>query len=344
MKRKVAVLLAGIMVLSMAACGTESTGTSASDDANKTTESADSSADVSASNESGEQVKAVMVSVMSGGEYWGPIEEGFISQCEEYGWQGEYWAPVNVNDGTQMVELIESAITQGYKVISTCITDPDIFSDVLTRAKEAGCILIANTAPSYDLCDVFIGTDQETQAYQAGVWMGEYANENGFEQISFLTMQTMLATDQNANRDAFVKGFTETYTGEVTDLGQETCESNAATAQDKFAATYTANPEMNLAAPVADNYGALGAGAFITDNGLQGKVLSYGNGTDEATLEYVENGSLQMTQVSDYTILGERTAMAAYQILNGEEVTANEGISGAQFMTLEDLKENGYIE
>jgi hypothetical protein len=51
-----------------------------------------------------------------------------------------------------------------------------------------------------------------------------------------------------------------------------------------------------------------------------------------------------MTQVVDYTILGERTAVAAYQILNGEEVTANEGISGAQFMTLDDLKENGYIE
>lgn len=336
MKKVLAALMAGVMIVGLTACGSES------NQAEQPATAEESSENIGENSE--EPIKAVMVSVMSGGEYWGPIEEGFLKQCEEYGWQGEYWAPVNVNDGSQMVELIESAVTQGYKVISTCITDPDIFSDVLTRAKEAGCILIANTAPSYDLCDTFIGVDQETQEYEVGIWMGEYANEHGFEQINFMTMQTMLATDQNANHDAFIKGFTETFKGEITDLGQETCESNAATAQDKFAATYTAHPEMNLLAPVADNYGALGAGAFITDNNLQGKVLSWGPGSDEAILEYVENGSFQMAMVGDYTILGERTAMAAYQILNGEELTADQGVSGAEFLTLDDLKERGLID
>jgi len=138
----------------------------------QTTSSSNTDSPNSASGSDGEQIKAVMVSVMNGGDYWGPIEEGFLETCESYGWTGEYWSPVTTNSGTEMVELIETAITQGYDVISTCVTDANIFSDVLTRAREAGITVIGTTAPAEGLLDAFVGFDQYQLGYNHGQFIG----------------------------------------------------------------------------------------------------------------------------------------------------------------------------
>lgn len=283
-----------------------------------------------------ESIKAVMVSVMSGGDYWGPIEEGFLETCEKYGWEGEYWSPVTTNSGTEMVELIETAITQGYDVISTCITDPDIFRDVLTRAREEGIILIAETAPSYDLCDAFVGQDQVAMFYDIGTWMAEYAMEQEETELNVLTIQTTMATDQNANRDSFMQALKDTFEGPVNDLGQETCDSNAATAQDKISAAYVAYPELNVVGSI-ESYAAIGAAAFIRDNGLQGKIYSMGLSETEEIIEAVKDGILCANSTGDYYPLGQAVVEVAKQILDGEE-NPSYPVSGAKIYTAEDYQ------
>lgn len=281
-------------------------------------------------------IKAVMVSVMSGGEYWGPIEKGFLESCEKYGWEGEYWSPVTANSGTEMVELIETAITQKYDVISTCITDPDIFRDVLVRAHEQGIVLIAETAPSYDLCDAFVGQDQVAMHYENGKWLAEYAMEQGETELNVLTIQTIMTTDQNANRDSFMKGLEDNFDGIVNDLGQETCDSNAATAQDKIAATYVAHPELNVIGNI-ESYAAIGAAAFIHDNGLQGKIYAMGLSETDEIVEAVLNGDLVANSVGDYYPLGQAVVEVAKQILDGEE-NPSFPISGVEIRTADDYQ------
>lgn len=290
-----------------------------------------------------EQIKAVLVSVMSGGDYWGPIEEGFLETCEKYGWHGEYWAPVTTNSGAEMVELIETAITQGFDVISTCITDPNVFNDVLTRAKEAGIVLVATTAPSYDLCDVQVGMDMNANKYEMGAWMAKYAMEQGFTELNVVTFQTMMATDQNEQRDYYMQGLIDTFDGPVNDLGQETCESNAATTQDKLGAIYVAHPELNMIGGL-ESYAVIGAASFVQDNALQGKVLTVGNFLTEDTLAYFENDVIIGTGVTDCKPLGINIVEAAKQIMDGVEPTAAQGIGGTVYYTKQDVIEMGLIE
>ena len=59
-------------------------------------------------------VKIVTIGVQSGGSYWGNIEKGFTEACEELGWEGDYWTPQNAGNDSEMVQLAENALTQGY--------------------------------------------------------------------------------------------------------------------------------------------------------------------------------------------------------------------------------------
>ena len=95
-----------------------------------------------------EKVKAYVVTLMSGGAAWGQFERGFMQACKDLGWDGQYLSPQAANSTAEMVNLCETAITNGADVLIVTVTDPEAFADVLTRAKEAGIILIGAPAPN----------------------------------------------------------------------------------------------------------------------------------------------------------------------------------------------------
>ena len=102
--------------------------------------------------------KVYQIAVMSGGAAWGQCERGFLTACEELGWDGQYLAPQTANSYTDMVNLTETAITNGADIIMPCVSDDDVFSDVLTRAQEQDIIVIGLADGSAE-CDTTIGTD-----------------------------------------------------------------------------------------------------------------------------------------------------------------------------------------
>ena len=263
-------------------------------------------------------VKIVTIGVQSGGSYWGNIEKGFTEACEELGWEGDYWTPQNAGNDSEMVQLAENALTQGYDVICMEINDLDMYGDVISRAKEDGVKLISLTDVGEENCDAFVGIDSYASGYSQGEKIAEFAKELGYDSINYVTlMSTTDNASQLKNRQGIADAMSENFDGEINEIDIAATDSNAATAQDKLSAFYLANPDLNAVASV-DLYAALGAAQFVDENGLQGKFIATGLELSADAFNRVLDGDLMATSSVDSVGIGKNFCYVAQKILNGE--------------------------
>ena len=266
-----------------------------------------------------ETVKIVTIGVQSGGSYWGNIEKGFTEACEELGWEGDYWTPQNAGNDSEMVQLAENALTQGYDAICMEINDLDMYGDVISRAKEDGVKLISLTDVGEENCDAFVGIDSYASGYSQGENIAEFAKQLEYDSINYVTlMSTTDNASQLKNRQGIADAIAENFDGEVNEIDIAATDSNAATAQDKLSAFYLANPDLNAVASV-DLYAALGAAQFVDENGLEGKFIATGLELTADAFNRVLDGDLMATSSVDSVGIGKNFCYVAQKILNGED-------------------------
>ena len=264
-------------------------------------------------------VKIVTIGVQSGGSYWGNIEKGFTEACEELGWEGDYWTPQNAGNDSEMVQLAENALTQGYDAICMEINDLDMYGDVISRAKEDGVKLISLTDVGEENCDAFVGIDSYASGYSQGEKIAEFAKQLEYDSINYVTlMPTTDNASQLKNRQGIADAIAENFDGEVNEIDIAATDSNAATAQDKLSAFYLANPDLNAVASV-DLYAALGAAQFVDENGLEGKFIATGLELTADAFNRVLDGDLMATSSVDSVGIGKNFCYVAQKILNGED-------------------------
>ena len=264
-------------------------------------------------------VKIVTIGVQSGGSYWGNIEKGFTEACEELGWEGDYWTPQNAGNDSEMVQLAENALTQGYDAICMEINDLDMYGDVISRAKEDGVKLISLTDVGEENCDAFVGIDSYASGYSQGEKIAEFAKQLEYDSINYVTlMSTTYNASQLKNRQGIADAIAENFDGEVNEIDIAATDSNAATAQDKLSAFYLANPDLNAVASV-DLYAALGAAQFVDENGLEGKFIATGLELTADAFNRVLDGDLMATSSVDSVGIGKNFCYVAQKILNGED-------------------------
>lgn len=264
-------------------------------------------------------VKIVTIGVQSGGSYWGNIEKGFTEACEELGWEGDYWTPQNAGNDSEMVQLAENALTQGYDAICMEINDLDMYGDVISRAKEDGVKLISLTDVGEENCDAFVGIDSYASGYSQGEEIAEFAKQLEYDSINYVTlMSTTDNASQLKNRQGIADAIAENFDGEVNEIDIAATDSNAATAQDKLSAFYLANPDLNAVASV-DLYAALGAAQFVDENGLEGKFIATGLELTADAFNRVLDGDLMATSSVDSVGIGKNFCYVAQKILNGED-------------------------
>lgn len=264
-------------------------------------------------------VKIVTIGVQSGGSYWGNIEKGFTEACEELGWEGDYWTPQNAGNDSEMVQLAENALTQGYDAICMEINDLDMYGDVISRAKEDGVKLISLTDVGEENCDAFVGIDSYASGYSQGEKIAEFAKQLEYDSINYVTlMSTTDNASQLKNRQGIADAIAENFDGEVNEIDIAATDSNAATAQDKLSAFYLANPDLNAVASI-DLYAALGAAQFVDENGLEGKFIATGLELTADAFNRVLDGDLMATSSVDSVGIGKNFCYVAQKILNGED-------------------------
>lgn len=297
MKKLITVLVALMMTVSLIGCSSSQQGKTESIDEKET-------------------VKAYLIGVMSGGEYWGGIEEGFYEACEKEGWEGHYVCPVETASTTEMVDLAETALTDGADVIVITVTDASVMSDVLGRAQEQGVVVLGIAAGDPSLCKANIGYTAETMGnYIAEFTMG--AKERyGVDKLRIVTVETALdSVEQNAQLDAFAAKMSELDpSAEIVE--KIDCGSDAATAQDKLNAIYLADPTVNCVASF-DALGALGTSNFIEENSLQGGFIVAGPDNASDTLKRAKEKSYAGIITFDTHEMGRLAVTTAKTWLEG---------------------------
>ena len=272
----------------------------------------------------GDKLKVYQISVMSGGAAWGQCEKGFYQACEELGWEGQYLAPQSANASTDMVNLTETAITNGADIIMPCVADPDIFADVLARAKDAGIIVVGLAAGDGGVsCDAEIGTDPVNLGKNAAEALVKAIPEG--EPINVCTMQTLLtSTPQNNQRQAFEDRLKE-LRPEAKVISYEECDSSAAKAVDKLSALYLAHPELNGVVSF-DSYAGLGGAAFVEEKGLQGQFHVVGIDDAPEILRAIQAGTMDCTVAQMWFDIGYESCKLAKTIYEDGEYEYVNGV------------------
>ena len=269
-----------------------------------------------------EDVKMALVAGNSGGTFWTPIQENFEKTCEEKGWEGTYMAPAGTEGGTADIQqLCDTALTQGYNVIAAVMNDNDVFEDFRTRAAEQGVLVLGfNCDPGEDLVPAIVGIDSYESGYQQGEKIAEFAEERELDTIKYISACTSLSmAPQQQTKQGILDAIADNTDIPVEELGTTESNGSAATAQDQIGATYIAHPDVNTIFSI-ESFSAVGAGAFIEENGLEGQIICCGLALDADAFRRVQNGSWSATSMVDVDWMGSEIVNVAEKILKGEEV------------------------
>jgi ABC-type sugar transport system substrate-binding protein len=235
-----------------------------------------------------DRLKVYAVSVMSGGAAWGQFEKGFLEACKLAGWEGHYLAPSSANADTEMVNLLETAITNGADILFPVVTNEDMFADVLVRARERKIPMISVAGGSEKYTDAMVGTDPQSLGRDAA---NALVRAVGNKPIYVAPMQTRLTDpNQTVQRQAFEDTLKQLRPDAVI-VDRLECNSNAMTAADKFSALKLGHPELNSMISL-DSYAGLGAAAFVEEKKLQGQFYVVGIDDAPEILRAVQGGTM----------------------------------------------------
>lgn len=326
MKKLAAIILAVLMMASvLSGCGGSGDDAAADSGASAGAASGEAAKPSGGGDAGAEKVKAVCVLQDSGGAAWGACKESFIRGAESKGWDWEFMSPVTVNSVPEMITLCENAISQGCDVLITACVDGEMWSDVLTRAQEAGIVVVGiveppsfaegSTMKPEDLIDACVGFEGEAVGRLQAQVMAEYIPEDvDITAVYFhvdITDQIMEIHD--AVKDELLKLRPGTKW-----LGIEKDENNPAKAADKLSALKLANPDLNLCFGM-DMGTALGIHSFVSDNGLHDEFYAIGVDASPENLGTIKAGTVDFILEQGYAKFGEQACDVAEQILNGED-------------------------
>ncbi len=187
MKKILAMLLAVCMILSMAACGSSESSTTAGSTTDGSTEATDSTADAPAA--SGGEVSVFYYSYAD--TYISSVRTALDAALTSAG--VNYVDYDSNNSQTTQTEQIQTAISKGTSMLIVNLVDSgseDAATNIINMAKEKDIPVIffnraVSTADdggeavisSYEKC-AFVGTDYEMAGHMQGQMIGEYLVEN----------------------------------------------------------------------------------------------------------------------------------------------------------------------
>lgn len=183
MKKLIALLLALVMILSLAACGAKET--------TPETKATEAAAPVETKAPT-EEAPAAPTSLNIYGIYKSEspyfvneaasIEKALNDKGAEYGIEVK-WQFLNCDgDAEKYMTQIDTAIADNADAIVTCIPDQTMSEAVVAKCEAAGVVIVACDDPLKDGNDnklaPWFGIDAYNIGYAAGEWMADYATKN----------------------------------------------------------------------------------------------------------------------------------------------------------------------
>ena len=333
MKKLIAMLLALVMVLSLAACGAKAPA-----------ETEAPAADAPAAEAPAETEAAAPKTLNIYGIYKSEspyfvneaasIEKTLLAKGEEYGAEVN-WHFLNCDgDAEKYMTQIDTAIADNADAIVTCIPDQTMSEAVVAKCEAAGVPIVACDDPLKDgdnnKLAPWFGIDAYNIGYAAGEWMAAYATDNGLvedESVGILYM-TMNTTSSCVPRTEGEKKAIADNLGTAMDA--RTYEVDyITTMEDAYngaSAMIAGHPEIKTwLVMVASEQGALGVASAIENAGLAETSCVVTLGCDETTGHW-EEGNYAVIRAAAYfsgKVVGKAAIEAVVEyIINGTEMPA----------------------
>lgn len=334
MKRILAMLCAVMMLLSLCACG----GTPAEEAA--TTEPAGTSAEIPLS----DGIYIGVVYKQSGNAYFQAAVKGFEMAAAELGFTFEHDGPEDgSNDG--QIRIIQNFIDKGVDVLCVSANDPDGLVDILQTARSQGIKVISwdaeVSAEARDL-DVQPASAQAI-AYQLISSISESLGGTG--KIAIVS-----AGATAANQNLWISYIEDYLANDPAFAGHEYL--GVVYGDDEYQKSYDVTLALLKQYPdlkgliVPTTAGAPAVAKCVMDEGLAGQVKVTGLTLASDMAEYIKGGICDVTYLWNPISLGYVTSFAAVAMVKGE-LTGAVGdtlkVSGFVDMTVQEASGGGTI-
>lgn len=278
MKRLFNIAIALVMMLSIAACGTQATPTPAAapSDQGSTTGAA-----------AGDELYIFLPKSLDN-PYWDACRKGMEARAKELGVKAEFLGP-DTADAAKQVGIFEAAIARKPSGIAVSPNDPATVKESIAKAIAAGIPVISWDADAPDSQRIaYVGTDNVAAGQTAGEELAKVINNKG--KVAILT-GSLTALNANQRIEGFKKAL-EKYP-DIEIIATEATEDSIATATSKAETLMQANPDLVAFYGVTGS-GVPGAGNAVQQAGKAGKVMVVGFDVVPQGIDLMKAGVVQV--------------------------------------------------
>lgn len=313
--RYLALLLAGVMTVSLFA------GCAKKEEAPQSTDAA-----------GGEKVAAKDVSVvfipkLTGNMFFESANEGAQAIAKEVGFECKYDGTTNATVADQ-VQVINSAVNQGYKALAVSSNSPDGLNEALKSASEKGMKVVtwdSDVNPQYRSLMVSQGTPEQLgeMLVEMVASQVEDAKNKEIEFAFFYSSPTV--TDQNSWVEAAKKYVAATYPKwklVTTEYGESDAQKSIQVGESIL------NTYPNIDAIICPDSTALPGMAQAAKNMKKSAkdVIITGFATPSSMRDFVKDGTITQFGLWDCKVQGAMGAYIAYWLAAGNEFKVGDKI------------------
>lgn len=317
-KKLLAILLAGILVLSMTACGGSET---AAEEQNPETEASDGS---------GYKIGFSLMTVSDA------VMAQTIQDAEEYitSLGGELLVSDAENDATKQLDAVENFIQSGCDAIIIQAIDATSMSEQAQKAMDQGIKVVAYGI-GLENCDVWYKNDNTVTGTAIGEMAAEWINSelDGTANVCIIgySLMDVLVERSNAIETAL----------------KENCENvnivtsfdaiDSQTGMSNTESMLAAHPEVNVICSISDGP-AVGAYEAVKAAGRDGDDFGiFGSDLSIVALNYISEGTCYRGTIDcDNTVSGTTAIRICYDLLEGKE-TEDTVVMGCTKVTADNI-------
>lgn len=257
--------------------------------------------------------KVALVAKSTQTDFWKAVFVGAEAAATEYNLDLTIQGPDTEEDYGTQNDMIAQAVEAGAQALVFSAIDYDANAPAIEEAAEQGVkIVVIDSAVHSEKVATYIGTDN----YSAGQMAAQAALDGvkGQLQVGIVNYDVNSANGQDRERGA-VDAFTDSGRSQVVATIHTLAEATSAK-QDTLA-MLRAHPEINVLLAFNEPT-SVGAAAAVAQMDLSDRVYLVGFDSNVATVEGLQNGSVDALVVQNPYAMGYMGVESAYQLLAGQ--------------------------
>lgn len=322
MKKILSVLLASMMVLSLAACGAAPAPSAAPTPAPEASAEAPAPEAPASEAPAAPANKVIAGVVFQEDQFFKLLSAGYAAAAKDLGY--EIKLANTVNDQAKETDIVNTYAAEKIAGIAISPLSVDVSVAPLKAANEAGIkVSVCNSQiEAFPFASAVFTSDDTAFCRQTGDAAAAFIKENlgGKAKVGIVQFKTQVP-EQSVAR---VKGFTDGL--DAAGIEYEVVSDQDAWLQDmavgKAGDMLAANPDINVIF-CANEGGTVGTTMAVDNAGLSGKVFVFGTDSSEQIVDLLkaDNNILQAVTGQDPFAIGYQTVQALVEDIEGKPIT-----------------------